>query len=143
MKKPTQSNGRTEMTAVATEKCPHCGGPVDTLGRGRTGDIKRCRSCGREPGAPTQLPKPTPVAESVARKTNPARACPVEGCPGSLDAAGACACCARREAWREENTPKRKCRICQGVISGHGGREFCKACKPIAKQVAVAKAKAK
>ena len=125
------------MSTVATTKCPHCNGPVELLGKGRGGTtIQRCRACGREPSEIVRQPA-NGASANGGGKRGP---CPVDGCPGTLDDSGRCACCARRAAYLEQNMPKRKCAICDGPITGHGGRKLCKPCKAVASRVNVAKA---
>lgn len=121
----------TPARAAAGVKCPHCGGPIETVGRGRTGaEIQRCSSCGREPNESTQrsnVPATTRMFAGVAADSAP-RPCRVDGCPGILDNAGACACCAKREVWAAANVPKRYCPICGGLLSGSRLRKRCEPC---------------
>lgn len=168
------------------ELCLNCGGTVETLGPGRRGVIKRCRSCGfepqeqktlgthavpsaivlgphagaefvptEEPGSPVTVRPAEPSvrkaasapaapvgtkAGSLAGTTSTEPSCAVTGCPGTLDAAGQCACCARREAWAEAHIPKRKCGVCHGLISGHLKIKYCAACRPIVLKSQIANA---
>ena len=52
--------------------------------------------------------------------------CDVEGCPGFLNKSGACECCERRQAY--EQSPARKCGICQGPTQSSN---YCPACEPV------------
>lgn len=126
------SNGTRQ--APRSNACPRCQSSltVETDGNGRLRDVCTNTSCARkfarDPGEGAS-------ASRVAQK------CGVEGCPGTLDANGGCACCAKRDAWMRANTPKKECQICTGDITGgRRGSKYCHACKPFAQKVNVAKA---
>lgn len=116
--------------------CPRCESAltVETDGNGRLRDVCTNTNCGRKFA---RDPGTAPPARGVAEK------CRVEGCPGTLDAAGACACCTKRNEWMRANTPKKECEICTGDITGQRGRKVCLACKPFAQRLSVQKSIAK
>lgn len=115
---------------------PRCGGSLEpSTSQGRS--IDECKKCGSvyPVGGGSVTPMPAAGNLRLAEK------CPVKDCPGNLDDRRQCACCARRNAFLEQNLPKRKCGICEGPIVGRQLR-FCKACGPVATKVNVAKVKA-
>lgn len=128
---------------ASAERCAHCNGRIETLGKGRQDQpIKRCRSCGRD-----AEPAPSAsVARELARDARPVlrpgqRCTAVVGCPGILDAGGACPCCAKRAAYVVAHRPRVDCAICTGAFTpSRKGQKCCKACKPIAQKLNVAKA---
>jgi hypothetical protein len=117
--------------AATAEKCQHCNGKMVARGR-----FTACGSCGREPAtasrATTENGQATP-APAAPRFSGVAAgsACRTKDCPGTLDEAGRCACCAKREAWSAAHIPARKCDICTGSVGGRGYRKYCKACAPL------------
>jgi hypothetical protein len=145
-----KTGGGTVVPSSPKEKCPHCNGPVEVVGKGRGNvEIRRCRSCGREPstgiiGEPrngTSSSAPEPKKFIDVAPGSALRPCRVDGCPGILDAAGKCACCEKRAVWVLENTPIRSCRMCEGPIQGRKNREYCEACKRARNSVAAVKTK--
>jgi hypothetical protein len=145
--------GEGGVASASPVRCPHCGGSVEVLGRGRAGaTIQRCRACGREPSAPIGTPAvhappigaaPTRTFSDVAPGSAP-RPCRNDGCPGTLDGTGRCACCARRDAWVAANRPVRNRKLCDGAIAAtRKNREYCGACKRARNAIAALTTKAK
>jgi hypothetical protein len=111
--------------AVAA-RCPHCNGKLETVVRAGMPTFKRCTSCGVD-DRPGSL---ATTAPAVSR-----RPCKVEGCPGELDAGGACICCTKRAAYEEAHRVKRECQICGGVITARAKTRYCEACRPVRARV--------
>jgi hypothetical protein len=74
---------------------------------------------------------------SIAPASAAGPGCAVAGCPGQLDRAGACSCCAKRAAYLLEHMPRRHCQICGGVIAGRAIK-VCAACRPVRNKVSIA-----
>lgn len=121
----THRTPATSQRAILGGRRCECGGRIEPTTNGNGAVVDQCSRCGAKPG------QGRAVAVTPGRpRTN----CSVKGCPGQLDAAGACSCCAKRERWVAEHLPKRKCEICDGEILGRS-RKYCDACKPIAAKV--------
>lgn len=137
--------GSAPSTAAPKESCAHCHGRVETVGQGRGNkSIKRCVTCGRSPDPEPSNnghASPTPRAFVDLAPGSAPRPCRVEGCPGTLDSAGTCACCVKRAAWELANTPKRECEICGGTVTGRGLKKFCDACNKAKARVGYHKTK--
>jgi hypothetical protein len=117
-------------TTSAKKLCPECRGEIEQVTLRGGAMVERCSSCGRGMDGNGIAP---------SRVSMPGKPCSVDGCPGRIDTSGQCPCCVKRARWAEEHTPKRKCEICEGDITGRGGRKLCGACKPIRQRAAVAK----
>jgi hypothetical protein len=109
------------MIAAEKDACPYCNGRLETITQ-RGKPVKRCATCGRSPDPSTNGkadPSPTPASSRAFADLAPGsapRPCRVEGCPGTLDVGGLCACCAKRAAWELAHAPIRTCEICDGRI---------------------------
>jgi hypothetical protein len=133
-RKPKQPpTPRVEPTARPSLRC-YCGLTLrpDTDGNGKLIDI--CPVHGRN----ITRPVPTPTDESSTDMKEPTK-CTVEGCPGTRDGSGNCACCAKRAEWAREHLPKKKCEICQGEIES-GRRKLCPPCGVLKNRVSMRKA---
>lgn len=109
-------------------KCPHCNGKLESVATPGRVPFHRCTTCGRDDRSAASL-APKPGTRCTA----------VDGCPGVLDARSECPCCLKRAAWVEAHVQKRYCKICNGAISGRGGRTLCEACRPVSQKASVAK----
>lgn len=127
----THRTSSTSQRAVLGGRRCECGGRIEPTTNGNGAVVDQCSRCGAKPGQGRAL-APSPGRSRTLEK------CSVKGCPGQLDAAGLCSCCAKRNAWAEAHTPKRHCEICEGTIVGRGSKKYCEACKPIAQRAAVA-----
>lgn len=123
-------------TTPVAQRCPDCGAAIEkvTFRGGR--QVERCSKCGREPHT---APPASNGAERKPLVGSPGSVCRAEGCPGHIDASGACPCCVKRAAWAAEHTPKRFCEICGGEIQRTRNLKFCKACKVVTARARVAK----
>jgi hypothetical protein len=110
---------------------PDCGGRVEPGTDGRGGTVDRCRRCGL---TPADVARAGPLARSRAAGAPTfltGRKCLVEGCPGTLDQAGVCACCQRRKEWVAENSRMFTCIVCGGVQRANPRARtsrYCAAC---------------
>lgn len=114
-----------------------CGGELGPSVDRHGASVDECEKCGAIYRRSFVGGVPTPPTPRVAGSGAPHQ-CTVSGCPGLVPAGGSCECCAKRQAFVDANLPKRRCGICGGVTEGRG-RKYCKACKPIAQKVQIAK----
>lgn len=143
---PPAQTGRRPSTP-ADKKCNRagCQGRIEPSSDRNGTSVNECAKCGTMYSTAIATSTPTPVPTSSGAHAAPPRqgsACKVKGCPGIVGSGG-CPCCAKREAFLEEHTPKTKCAICGGDFAARKNLEHCKPCRPIAARVEKAKEKTK
>ena len=137
------TNTMMGLAYTAVGRCP-CGGQYepDTDGMGNVVDV--CGRCGAPPGK--GHPLATHLNRSIQQQwgttmplvtaSNTGKPCPVNGCPGTIEATGLCPCCAKRQKFAEAHAPKATCPICGGPFRKKGRARTCKACLPHARHLA-------